>query len=200
MRPGSGWIYVIGFEDSAAVWYYKIGMSSTPFDRIASHQTSVPFPLHLICCFYAEDMADEENSLHVLYEEFRLAGEWFLLSEEQLEEIATRSYVRNQDAHAYLPRVRRERKPIKPLVNIDGSPLEGMEYVRSGGDSPQSQVSPAVGMAPLPTLTEKQHRVLGLRKGGLSLSAIGKIMGISKGRVQRLELSAKTKKRAVRQS
>jgi hypothetical protein len=65
----------------------KIGKSNDVYGRLKSLDTSSPLKLSLL--FYIETMnADElEDALHGIYDDKRIKGEWFSLSDEDVKEI-----------------------------------------------------------------------------------------------------------------
>ncbi len=82
----SGYIYLI----KSTSGHYKIGQSKNPRRRLIELQkgaTIGPFELDLICYFAVNDMDEAENYLHAVYHDSRINGEWFLLNNEQVEQI-----------------------------------------------------------------------------------------------------------------
>lgn len=86
-----GFVYVICIEDTAGDRFYKIGMDSSFPSRARSHQTSSPFTILVACAYYVGNMRKEERILHAMFESARVRGEWFKLSDSDLDCIAARS-------------------------------------------------------------------------------------------------------------
>ena len=64
----------------------KIGYAEDPSDRIASLQTSSPFPLEVMLII--DGNYDKENELHKKFRSRRVSGEWFQYVEEIKEYIS----------------------------------------------------------------------------------------------------------------
>ena len=78
----SGFVYVI--EDTGS-GYFKIGMSRDPVKRFEQIQPVLPFETLITCTFEVEDRYAAESFLHRRFSGKRAKGEWFDLSEEDLE-------------------------------------------------------------------------------------------------------------------
>lgn len=87
----SGFVYVIYLDDSASERYFKIGMASSFTSRFSHHQCASPFDICVACVYFVENMRLEEKSLHSLFKDNRIKGEWFKLSEEDLRVISSRA-------------------------------------------------------------------------------------------------------------
>jgi hypothetical protein len=70
-----------------AYQWYKIGRTNYLSDRLASLSTLPPFDLELIHAIDCDDSRKAEAELHQTFAEKRVKGEWFLLSEEDVEVI-----------------------------------------------------------------------------------------------------------------
>jgi hypothetical protein len=81
LRPGS--IYLI----SSPQGLYKIGRAVELKARMRAFESQFPFPVTLIHSFDVEDCPTAEQELHEKYSHRRANGEWFSLSEEEVEEI-----------------------------------------------------------------------------------------------------------------
>jgi hypothetical protein len=77
-----GFVYVIRVGD-----FCKIGLSANPKSRIASLQISTPTPLEVVCILPTKDMIALEKELHQKYVHAHERGEWFDLSESDVEQI-----------------------------------------------------------------------------------------------------------------
>ena len=87
----AGFVYVIYMEDSASERFYKIGMALSFTARFSAHRCASPFNLCVACAYFVGNMRDEESYLHALFADGRIRGEWFRLSEDDLETIAKRA-------------------------------------------------------------------------------------------------------------
>lgn len=87
----AGFVYVIYLDDSANERFYKIGMAATFGARFQSHQCSSPFDICVACAYYVGNMRQEERELHAHFANKRVRGEWFRLSNDDLELISKRS-------------------------------------------------------------------------------------------------------------
>ena len=77
-----GYIYL--FHGRETDWY-KIGKATTPQARFKQLGTQGPFALDLIYSFAVDDMNGVEKLLHDYYAHLRCQGEWFTLSEADVE-------------------------------------------------------------------------------------------------------------------
>ena len=79
---GTDYVYIIRAGRRKV---YKIGKSNDPQARLNSLQTASPEKLKLIYAFKADNASAAEESLHFVLRDFQLGGEWFALSDEQME-------------------------------------------------------------------------------------------------------------------
>lgn len=75
--------------------FTKIGISNDVDRRIALFQTGNPYPLELLGKFEFDNALQVESILHVRYAGFRTMGEWFKLTDAQIEEV--KDFCRNFD-------------------------------------------------------------------------------------------------------
>ena len=75
-----GYIYIV-----YSIGRYKIGLTTRPQKRIREIQS--PYPVDLICIIQTDNMLSLENALHERFDHARKHGEWFELSDEDIEEI-----------------------------------------------------------------------------------------------------------------
>lgn len=88
--PRRGWVYVIPEPVKGT---YKIGKAADPDDRIGTFEVKLPFDVtvdHLIRC---TDRTALESALHRHFAAERVKGEWFALSEAQLQALRSLTYV-----------------------------------------------------------------------------------------------------------
>lgn len=65
--------------------YIKIGRTTDIQSRVkAVNDTITPFDVHLLMTVRVHDSASVERSLHLLYEPFRVKGEWFNISQKMI--------------------------------------------------------------------------------------------------------------------
>ena len=76
----NGHIYVVHTNG-----YHKIGRSSNVKERINGLRATVPTPLELICTIPSTDTYTDEKNLHERFDDKRTQGEWFELTEEDIE-------------------------------------------------------------------------------------------------------------------
>lgn len=80
----TGYIYLIHCKEFDA---YKIGRAKRPFQRSSTLQIQLPYPIEIVHLIPAEDPIKAEKYLHAMFEPERLNGEWFELSEENVDHI-----------------------------------------------------------------------------------------------------------------
>lgn len=78
-----GHVYVIKGERGA----YKIGKTNNLDNRLKLFHVKLPFDIHLIHAIPSGDIDLLEKELHQKYDAQRINGEWFELSDEDIEEI-----------------------------------------------------------------------------------------------------------------
>lgn len=88
-RPG--FVYVLRLIDTAGMTFYKIGMALDAEQRQMSHQGSSPFSLEIAVSYYVGNMRREESMLHAMFDAYRVRGEWFAFSSDNLNTIALRA-------------------------------------------------------------------------------------------------------------
>lgn len=82
--PRSGWLYVVKCQDR-----YKIGRTIDLNRRLLELTKQVPFPLSLVHKSHHADINTIERSVHTKYEDQNIMGEWFKLTEGDLEWLKT---------------------------------------------------------------------------------------------------------------
>lgn len=80
----SGYVYLIG---TPVFGWYKIGKSKTPEVRIKDLGILLPFKIHIIGIWAAKNHTLMESSLHDIYSEKRINGEWFEFSKKEVMEL-----------------------------------------------------------------------------------------------------------------
>lgn len=84
VKKQSSLIYLIKAGD-----YTKIGIASDIDKRVRQLQTGNPLPLEVIFTCNVDNAKDIESKLHIKYYKVRMVGEWFKLSDADIEEIKT---------------------------------------------------------------------------------------------------------------
>lgn len=79
----SGYIYVVQCNR-----FYKIGIAEDIKKRMAGLQTANPVKLRLLFCQKHSDYKNMERYFHCKFKHKRTRGEWFLLSNEDVEWLA----------------------------------------------------------------------------------------------------------------
>ena len=87
----AGFVYVIYLEDTASERFYKIGMAASFTARHDAHQCASPFPICVACAYFVGNMRAEERLLHAEFSDKRVRGEWFRLTDADLDQIARRA-------------------------------------------------------------------------------------------------------------
>lgn len=77
-----GYIYLIGNQ---AEGIYKIGLSHKPKERYKAFKTKLPFEVKIIHQIGVDNMEKAEKKLHVHFQNKRTNGEWFNLTEQDVE-------------------------------------------------------------------------------------------------------------------
>jgi hypothetical protein len=78
-----GYVYIIGDNNAQ-----KIGHTfGTPQNRLRTIQTCCPKKLGIILAFSSENPVETELNLHKRFSDKRLIGEWFSLSENELDDL-----------------------------------------------------------------------------------------------------------------
>lgn len=84
-RGKAGFVYLLKSGE-----YYKIGCTKQVGRRLAEISPCMPFETILICSIKTEDMQALEASLHQEFADKRVKGEWFQLSEQDIQAIKER--------------------------------------------------------------------------------------------------------------
>lgn len=81
--PESGWVYIL----KAATGHYKIGRTKNPDSRLETFGIKLPFEVEYDTLLECTDHIGYELYLHTLYAHKRVNGEWFSLSQQDIEDI-----------------------------------------------------------------------------------------------------------------
>lgn len=82
-RTQPGYVYLIINSEG----HYKIGKAKNAEDRITTLGVVLPFPVTPVHTIKTDDMTGLERELHTRFDSKRLAGEWFALTQEDVEYI-----------------------------------------------------------------------------------------------------------------
>jgi hypothetical protein len=82
-RVGAGYVYLI----QSPTGYYKIGRTKNPDDRMRTFGIQLPFEVEYTCIIQTNDMYSLESELHARYTKQRVNGEWFNLTDVDVEYI-----------------------------------------------------------------------------------------------------------------
>lgn len=77
----SGYVYLIG---SPIFGWYKIGKAKTPEVRVRDLGILLPFKIEVIAVWKAENHHLLEKTLHEMYAENRINGEWFEFTKKRI--------------------------------------------------------------------------------------------------------------------
>lgn len=79
-KPNPGYVYLIKNNEG----HYKIGKSVNPNKRIESLGVVLPFPIEAVHLVYSDRMSKLEKELHERFGDKHIAGEWFALTDEDV--------------------------------------------------------------------------------------------------------------------
>lgn len=98
LKYNTGYVYIIkgthNGEDK-----YKIGKANDLQDRLKRFEVKIPFDIELIMSFFVREPLRLESELHMLKKEKRIAGEWFDLDIEDMNDIVR--YGSNREIEDY---------------------------------------------------------------------------------------------------
>ena len=84
-KISKGYVYIVQYNNENL---YKIGVSkNTPYLRLSSLQSGCPYELKFIHIEFCDNYYDLEKKLHLKYIKFRIRGEWFKLSDKELNKL-----------------------------------------------------------------------------------------------------------------
>lgn len=82
-----GYIYLIKHQDGM----YKIGRTKDLKSRMKAYETSMPFTqIELIATMESDDYMKDERDLHAEFSEKQIRGEWFDLTEKEVDNLRER--------------------------------------------------------------------------------------------------------------
>jgi hypothetical protein len=98
--PKEGFVYLIKANETDR---YKIGFSVNPFQRIKDLQKICPFPLSLLHLIKTDDMTGVEKHFHIMFDKYRVSGEWFDLPLDAINYFANYRLQEPRTKRDYLP-------------------------------------------------------------------------------------------------
>ena len=78
-------VYAMAGECECGRRTVKIGFSSNPEERLRTMQAHSPFPVRILAT--GEGGSEQEAKIHKYFHEQRIHGEWFDLSEAEVEDL-----------------------------------------------------------------------------------------------------------------
>lgn len=85
-KPAGGYVYLVR---DTALGMTKIGSATDYRSRVGGLQTACPQELHLIAVIQSDKYIGIERELHAKYSDKRYRGEWFSLTDEDIDAIVT---------------------------------------------------------------------------------------------------------------
>lgn len=86
--PRSGYVYIAHFpHEMEGKNYYKIGQSKSPKSRMIRISSHAPIPVEIKVLIFTKDMSMLESELHHKFQEKRSNYEWYILEENDLNDI-----------------------------------------------------------------------------------------------------------------
>jgi len=82
----SGYVYLLG---SKKFHWYKIGKTRHATIRVSELGILLPFRIEVIAIWQAWDHHELERLLHLEFEPYRVNGEWFSLSSQQVDRLVS---------------------------------------------------------------------------------------------------------------
>lgn len=82
-RPRDGYVYLIRSDTGC----YKIGCARNPEDRLRTFEVKLPFRVEYLVLIKTNDMRRLEGQLHAKFTDKRISGEWFNLSDDDVQYI-----------------------------------------------------------------------------------------------------------------
>jgi Meiotically up-regulated gene 113 len=81
--PKTGFVYLLKSSEG----HYKIGCTISPDDRLHTFEVKLPFKVHYEHLIYSADRRRLESDLHKQFASKRIEGEWFNLSDDDVNYI-----------------------------------------------------------------------------------------------------------------
>ena len=159
----TGYIYLINCND-----LYKIGIAADFETRLADLQTGNPYPLKMILNYQFKNPRAIETVLHDRFENVRVLGEWFRLTDPDIEQIRQVCELLNG-------------RPYTESMIVSEADLSEADAI---GDGAEKEVAPRAAPE---TIAEMRGRGLG------DTAIIAQLWGVTGGRrytAARAELAA----------
>lgn len=84
-NPKPGIVYLL--QDAEVTYYCKIGRTTNPKERITQFDIKLPFRVKVLHTIVCRDCVSAEKELHARYAEKRVRGEWFNLTDGDIQTI-----------------------------------------------------------------------------------------------------------------
>lgn len=91
----NGYVYVLSYNEDSGLKYYKIGCSLRPEYRNKRLSSLSAFPTKLIHIIECKNMFKTERYFHNKFANRRLNGEWFALTNDDLNYLKSFKYINN---------------------------------------------------------------------------------------------------------
>jgi hypothetical protein len=79
----TGYVYLVAGEGGV----YKIGKTTQLDKRVNFFEIKLPFPIELVCVIPSDDISGLERQMHKRFADKHVNGEWFKLTQQEVEEI-----------------------------------------------------------------------------------------------------------------
>ena len=89
LSPRHGWVYFIKSDSG----HYKIGKSRRPDKRVGEFTLQLPFKVEVIHLVESDDYHLAERMFHIMFRDYHVNGEWFLLSKACIDIILQYSVI-----------------------------------------------------------------------------------------------------------
>lgn len=85
--PPAEYVYLI--RDVSVTGAYKIGLTTKPSRRLIDFIVKLPFRVHIVHVQEVSDSRIAETYLHRTYKQKHVDGEWFMLSDDEVEQLCS---------------------------------------------------------------------------------------------------------------
>jgi hypothetical protein len=98
---------------------HKIGVANDPRSRIKELQTGNPVSLQMVYCFGFQNAFSVEQSIHQRFSEKRVSGEWFSLSEDEIQAFVSLCFMLGGQPYIVTTQVIESVDMEKEMRNLD---------------------------------------------------------------------------------
>ena len=119
-----GYVYFIG---SKTFGWYKIGKSKIPDVRIENIGILLPFKVEVICVWKAENRHLLESTLHDIYKNKRINGEWFEFTKKEAYDVVLSmpEEARVSGSYSTFTNILEDEKKDKKVIGLKVQKLRG---------------------------------------------------------------------------